>query len=323
MTVEVRSLVAVGILVAVLSLLGCDPTAADGGGGDAPTDNRVAIPDAPDSGLGMQFVMPEWTVPAGEELMWCWVTEWTPEQDVMVTGFQGFQAELGGHHLVALGTSVPFEANYAYDCTDLDSMNALEPLVLPDPGQQSHLPEGYAVRVPAGNQVVLQSHYVNYTDQDLLVADVVHLYFADATADVVEASYVILNHGALELEQGLVEAEVGCVMPADQAEYNVTSLFGHMHELGSSLRIDVDQGAGLERLYEIEQWDVDFRDVPPITHWEPTEPLTLQAGDQLHLGCSFNNTTGHVVHFPEEMCTAVALYYPASADGLVLCSEEG
>jgi len=322
MIAGVRILAALLFVVGLVPLLGCDAGAGDGSDAGSASDNRVEIPAAPDVDSGLQFVMPEWTVPAGEELMWCWVSEWIPEQDVMVTGFQGFQAELGGHHLVALGTSVPFEANYAYDCTDLDSMNALEPLVLPDPGQQSHLPDGYAVRVPAGNQIVIQSHYVNYTDSDLLVADVVHLYFAPEGQDVVEASYVILNHGALELEEGAVDAQVGCVMPDDQEQYNVTSMFGHMHELGTSLRIDVDQGEGAERLYEIEEWDVDFRDVPPITHWEPTAPLILEAGDRLDLGCSFTNTTGRVVHFPEEMCTAVALYYPASPDGLVLCSEE-
>ena len=47
-----------------------------------------------------------------------------------------------------------------------------------------------------------------------------------------------------------------------------------------------------------------------------------QSLDHLDLACSFDNTTDHVVTFPEEMCTAVALYYPASDEGIVLCDDE-
>ena len=285
-------------------------------------DYRVDLPDPPTEGEGVQLVMSEWTVPSGTELMWCWVADWVPDRDYFVNSFESFQAQVGGHHLVALGATVPFDAGHSFDCTDVESMSALEPLVLPGSDSSSQVPPGMGVRVSAGSRVVIQSHYINYTNEDMLVRDVVHLGFTPEGEEVTEMSYIILNHGALDLPPGNADASVSCSLRSRGESYFVTTLFGHMHELGRAMSIALDVGEGPETLYAIDEWEIEFRDLPPLAEWSVEEPLELRPGDDLSVDCSYDNSTGAPVTFPEEMCTAVALYHPASPEGIILCSED-
>ena len=42
-------------------------------------------------------------------------------------------------------------------------------------------------------------------------------------------------------------------------------------------------------------------------------------GDGLRVTCDYDNVTDGPVGFPQEMCTSVSAYYPARAEGLILC----
>ena len=194
-------------------------------------------------------------------------------------------------------------------------------MVLPEAGNESSLPEGFGVRLPEGANVVIQSHYINYTDQEMRVRDVVHLGWFEEGEEAIEASYLILNHGALDIEPGDSSVSVGCGLPGVDREYGVLSLFGHMHEHGSGIVIGSDRGDGSEELYRIDEWRVSYRDFPPITEWSPDDPLLLRSGDGFSVTCSYRNTTGANLRFPEEMCSAVALYYPATEEGIVVCDD--
>ncbi len=309
------------LTVLFAGLAGC-PVADDDDLGDA-LDRRVEIPAAPAESEGVQLVMDEFRVGPGEEVMWCYVAAWSPSEDVLINSFQGWQHEEGGHHLVALGAQVPFEPGYNFDCTNIESMQSLEPLVLPEPGDTSYLPDGYAVRVRAGANVIIQSHYINYTAQEILVRDVVHLGFYQGD-DAIEASYLILNHGALDLPPGEASAEVTCQLPESDTPYNMVNLLGHMHEWGAAMDIS-HQPAGEDWsvIYDVPDWTPEFRDLPPTTIWEADDPFVMNGGDRFRVRCDFDNGTGENIRFPSEMCTSVSLYYPSATNGLLVCDEDG
>lgn len=313
------TLCALTLLIAGLS--GC-PTEPHEPGDDV-LDRRVEIPAAPAASEGVQLIMDEFRVAPGAEVMWCYVAAWSPTEDVLINSFRGFQNAEGGHHLVALGAQVPFEPGYSFDCTNIESMQSLEPLVLPEPGDTSYLPDGYAVRVQAGANVVIQSHYINYTAQELLVRDVVHLGFYQGD-DAIEASYLILNHGGLDLEPGESSAEVTCQLPESATPYNMVNLLGHMHEWGQAIDISHQPAGGdWEVIYDVPDWTPEFRDLPPTNVWEAADPFVMNGGDRFRVRCDFDNGTGDNIRFPSEMCTSVSLYYPSSTNGLLICDEDG
>jgi len=306
---------AISVVVLSLGLNGCDSaaTSADAGG-TPPADHRTEIPEAPAGAF--QFVMPETVIPAGEERMVCWIPDWVPEQDYLVSQFVGLQGAFG-HHVVALQSGVPRSAGDSFDCTNLESMVSLEPLILPDPENDKLLPDGFAVRLPEGARIVIQSHYVNVSSDDILVRDVAQLFLAENPETAIEASYFIANHGDIVLDADKEgTATLGCTLEED---LNLIVLLGHMHELGTSMRVERTRGETTDRIYGVDAWTVEYRDVPPLELYAPDAPLALAAGDTVSVTCEYNNRRDHQVFFPEEMCTVVGYYFPARPEGIVFC----
>ena len=85
-------------------------------------------------------------------------------------------------------------------------------------------------------------------------------------------------------------------------------------EWGTSISIDYNKEDGsVERLYDIPEWDVLYRDIPPIICFgSDTEygELQVKVVTPFTTTC-INNNTDETLHFPHEMCVATALVYPA------------
>ena len=311
------SLVALGLLAAGCGDGDTDGTPSDGGADrDAPTDHRATVPEAPAADVGLQFVQPEAVIEPGEERMICWIPDFVPDEDFMAVEFKGIQSPLG-HHVLALRSAIPRQANSTFDCTDLESMSTMEPLLIPNPEDGTQLlPDGHAVRVKAGTKMVFQSHYVNYTDEPIVVSDVAQIFFAP-DPDPVETGYFITNHGGLNLEAGTQQdAVIDCTVGED---LQLAVLFGHMHDLGRAIKIERTSGGVTDVLYDVPEWTVEFRDVPPLELYDTDAPLQLHAGDTLKVTCSYDNVRDHAVTFPEEMCSTIAYFYPVTDDALIIC----
>ena len=174
-----------------------------------------------------------------------------------------------------------------------------------------------------GANVVIQSHYINYTAEPIVVRDVVHLGFYQGD-DAIEASYLILNHGGLDIAPGESSVEVSCQLPDSATPYNLVNLLGHMHEWGAAMDISHQPaGADWDVIYDIPDWDPEYRDLPPTNIWEADDPFVMQGGDRFRVRCDFDNGTDANIRFPSEMCTSVALYYPSASNGLLVCDEDG
>jgi hypothetical protein len=298
------------LLVASLSLAACvEEPVVD------VADLRVTPPPPPAAGEGLQFVMPETVIKQGEEKMICWIPDFEVTETLFVSRFEGLQADVG-HHVVALQSAIPREVGSTFDCTQIEQMASMRPLVLPDPTDTPTLPPGFAVRMDAGAKIVIQSHYVNYTDSDILVADVARFTTLPEAEVVQEASYLILNSTLIDIPAGQAGTVTkDCDIPG---EMRVLTMLGHMHELGKSLSVV----SGEEALYNIDAWTSDMRDVPPLNKFTAEEALVLNAGQRLTLTCNFENTRDHRVGFPEEMCTSVSYYFPALPEGMILCEDD-
>ncbi len=120
----------------------------------------------------------------------------------------------------------------------------------------------------------------------------------------------------LHIPAGSYELQITCVFEED---YDMLYLLGHMHEWGTSFRIDHNKLDGsTDTLYELPVWDVQYRDNPPITRWD--EGFPIAAGESFTTTCVWDNDTSAELTFPFEMCVTTGMVYPSTVP--VLCEPD-
>lgn len=279
-------------------------------------DRRVDLPPAPEH--GRQFVLPDAVVEPGEEKIYCWYTTLPDDQDVWVNQYQAYQGD-GGHHVVGFITMENEPDGTVVDCKAAESMAMWLPLLTPTSEGSFLLPDGYGVKIPGGSKLVFQSHYVNASEQPIRVADVVNLYYVEDAAipGITPAApwgNTVLDFAVPAGETKTVEYE--CTAPA---QMNLITLLGHMHEFGKSITIQVGPSGGpMETLYEVMEWKSEYRDKSPLREWSVDEPHVIEAGEVMHVSCTWTNDSPDVLTFPQEMCASLSWFYPG--DEPVTCA---
>lgn len=286
------------VLLSLLPLLACQPdsgdSTGDGGsstGGAAELDVRVDIPPA--DPRYFDIVTPEAVVPAGEERLFCFHIAYAGG-DMAVRNLEPLQGKYG-HHAVILSTHEPLPDGTVEDCTDVKNMLRFDPLVIPSLG----LPDGHGALIPAGTNIVVQSHYVNASDQPLRIRDVLRVETMKLADVTTKAAMFTLNTVNFRVPPGESTAVADCVAPQD---LDLLFIGGHMHEQGKNLEIFFGATEDpTQRIYLADPWRVEYRDEPPIKKMYDA-PLSLKAGDVIRTRCTWNNETGEEMKFPGEMC---------------------
>ena len=291
---------------------------------EPPEDMRPDRPPPPESGI--QFEMPEAIIPAYSEIQLCWVPDWQRDADLFIKSFDPYQGP-AGHHLVALSSMIPRAPGDTWDCTSIEDMVALNPLVFPNLSDREILPDGYGVRLGRYDTVVMQSHFVNATDHDILVSDIANVITVpdqEVDSDMIESSYIVVNRNDLNLAPGIDDTYVDAALDIPHP-INLLFFFGHMHDYGAKLHISVKRAINdfmTEEIYGIDQWSGEMRDAPPFEFYDEGYSIVMEPGDRVHIECVFNNETGETLHFPQEMCTGIGGYWPALDEGTIILKEE-
>ena len=295
---------------------------ADSGTGADALDLRRDFPDPPASDAEMLiFEPPAYTIPAFGEKQFCWFGTYEgPEVGIVYNAM--YQAP-SGHHVVMLTTTADpdvYPDDEVFDCTEQDAlpMTDMDPnfigsgeLVQTDAGPQGEfwLPDGMGAVMKPGTRYVIQSHYVNYEPEDILVND--RMVYGVLPADQIEtwAAPVINVKSDMSIPPGQeYSMSFECEFEED---INILFLGGHMHEYGTQFSLDHIKGDGTEEtLYDIPVWDPYMRDAPPFNRYLD-DPLELEAGDRWRTNCTWFNTEDHELAFPSEMCVTFAMAFPA------------
>lgn len=305
------------VLVAPLGLVACDDE-LHGHGVDV-IDMKAS---APDVGHGFQLRFPDQVIDVGSDVQTCFVPDIDFAEDTFIVQADAYQGDVG-HHVQIYGSAVPRQPGETFDCSDLGVMSSLLPLVTPnsplkEKDNTKQLPENFFVRIPAGSRIVMQSHYVNYTDKPIRVADVVNFETVDTTEGMTEASFFVLSHNTFTAPTGPSTVVYECDVEQDT---QLLYAMGHMHEQGTAIDLK-RRPAGSdddETIYAVESWTSEYRDDAPTDAYPPTAPLVLNAGDHLTLTCEYDNATGAAIPWPKEMCVVFTAYFPARDGGFVLC----
>jgi hypothetical protein len=240
-------------------------------------------------------------------------------EDIYVNQSKAYQTE-GGHHSMLYYTesTFPFEEE-PHECNETDMGDIRFVGVGTADGGGIELPEGVALKIPAGAKIFTQSHYLNLENEPALAQDVIDLY-------VMPADEVLHNAGAFtQVDLGLdlpagqeTTRTMECTMPMD--DMTIPWMIPHMHEYGSEYLIEVERDGEWTTAWE-STWSAALRDDFPFVNFDPY--LELTAVDKVRTTCTWQNTESFDMLFPREMCATFMTFYPSPDGALLACDETG
>lgn len=257
-------------------------------------------------------------IAAGETLS-CTYTELVPETDLAVAWVQGTQAKYG-HHVNLTFIREDLQPPHHGPCPtgNMTELHLVAPATVGGPYK---LPAGKALRIPAGAQVVLQSHYIDTSGgaAPIVGNDSVTLatYAPGEVTDFVDNLQVNDEGVLIPAATGSWTRVTTCTLEAD---FSIFQMRGHMHEHGTHYTLDRldDAGEVAETLIDLA-WSPAMEFEAEARVWDVHAPYVLPAGTRLRQTCVWSNPKGPTIAYPTEMCMAAMLYFPGTGD--VTCSS--
>lgn len=287
------------MLLALLAVLvGCDGAAGDG-----------VLHGAPDEGSQdgwSTLIEADWTLEPGEEAFLCALV--TVQKDLFIRGFRA-DAPWGTHHTV-LTVTEPHGPDRVFGCDPGALSDAMifasafgtDDLVFPD---------GVAIRVRAGKQLLLNLHLFNASPEPLSGRSGTLIQTMDAHEVVDEAEVIFAGTVDFTIAPHEDASATGsCVFPQDAT---VIGLWPHMHQHGRRMEVWHHSTEGASKLH-----DAPFSFYDQLH--KPIEPRVVRAGERIEVTCHWTNTSDETVQYGdtsnEEMCFVGLYRYPAFSPGL-------
>ena len=279
-------------------------------------DVRFDVPAAPERGF--QWVMPDIEVPAFADQHTC-IAGTYDGPDIGANQIETYQADGYGHHLLVWTGEVDpdlYPDGAAFDCADPSTMSGWLPIFIVHPDRSESgaviasamLPEGMGISLESGTRTITQVHYLNASDHAIRTRDVVNV--TSIPAEDVATWAAPWGDGLTDMPLTPGEATTLTFDCAWPKAVSLLTLFGHMHQHGSSFSVDHLAGDSSVRLMDIPEWDPTYRDTPPLTEWE-MPGLPVAAGDVFRTSCTFYNDDDHELNYPDEMCASAGIAYPS------------
>lgn len=305
------------LLLAVPFGSGCSSDGALNPSGDDDDD------DDGSSGNSFHFEGGNFTVPVGEEFYHCYFRDFatgaTAGLEVGALKFAYLPGSLALHHIVIFSADSS-EGNTDRDCELLeDGWNPryaggtqTDPL---------EMPAGVAMPVDETEHIVIQFHYSNAGEADVVDNTTVDIDYTEPGTSFIDASLIVSGQTGFEVPAAAVDYPVvgECAVPAQLPfDLNVFAVWPHMHQSGTWFKIEgTFDGVGQTL------WDAgwNFGD-QPLSRLET--PLKVGPGDTITTTCTYTNedpvnpiTYGESSN--QEMCFDFFFYYPAIATQTVPC----
>jgi hypothetical protein len=301
----------------------CTPPEAD----PAAVDKIREFPEAPEGALVWET--PVWEIPAYSERQMC-VVHTYDGPDIGLHAQYNYQSPFG-HHLTVFGTNATertLAEGHEWDCTSSEtlSMADMDPILIggdiaQDPNGVLNtfiLPDGMAASLQSGQRIVLQSHYVNTTADDILVQDATQIEVIPAEEVETWAAPLVNTITEFSIPANTPDYELKFDCTFEQP-YTMLYLGGHLHEWGTRFSVDYTKGETQERIYEVAEWLPEFRDAPLYESYD-NGAFEVAAGDTFTTTCAWNNNEDHALQFPQEMCVTFGMVYPSKVP--VICDAE-
>jgi hypothetical protein len=296
---------AAGMLFALATACGSDSTGAPPAETNAPAPGAFQALLADDT----------WSVDPGAESYYCKYL--TLKEDVYISKFRPLMPT-GTHH-VTLGYQDPARSDgfvpavegvppTAEACTGL-SFGDVFAFAGTYGTQELAMPEGVAVKIPAGKQLVLGLHFLNAGTKPMTGKAGVEVVEPDAADVVHEAEVIAAQSLAFTVPPGPSTVDTTCTMIGDST---IFAVMPHMHKAGVHMTTTAGPaGIGTTLLDQDYVFtDQNYKLLDP--------PIKLRQGEQINVECDFNNTGPNTLTPGEsttnnEMCITFTYRYPALA----------
>ncbi len=252
------------------------------------------------------------TIPPHSEQLICSYLSVDIPEDIYVHHVKGLQMPGGHHSALFLALSQVEETSHPCSNAEMSNFRFVAGGAV---SADTVLPTGVVLKVEAHQQLVVQSHYLNTTDEPLLVMDAVDLITLKKEEVLHQVDPFAVLYDDLHIPAHAENFEVSKTCTLDE-NMDIYMLLGHAHEYATKFEVYFHSADGAEsrKLYMATDGHL-LKENPEVKYYDP--PLTFQAGDQIEIKCVWHNTTDHEIEWPEEMC--VALMYYGDAKGFLTC----
>ncbi len=278
---------------------------------------QACFGEPPDPSVALRLFTKPMVIPPGVEVEICNYLDTTTTEQLLFKEVRGAQFR-GGHHAGVFVSIAPDPTFSSEPCDD--DMSDLRYVGGAGGGAAkfTSLPPGVALHVEPGHQFVIQSHYINTSDEPITVMDMVDLYYTDSTESPTLIDPMAIIYDDLDIPAGADDYALTteCLL---QEDLDVYMMLGHTHESGVLLEFErVPVGATApELLYRGTDGKL-MRENPEIKIYN--DPLQFSAGDKLRLTCVWDNPTDTPIGWPQEMCVALMYYGPG--EGWMVCNQD-
>ena len=245
----------------------------------------------------------DWTVPAGTEAYVC--ARQTLTEDILVSTFEAINPPGTHHTLLTIGDSGAPDG--------VTPCNAAEnnPLSVFGSGvgtNRIEFPEGVAMKIEAGQQLLLNLHLFNTSTSDISGTSGTRIRRM-SEADVTHLAEGVLA-GTIELDIPANREVTSTGLCAMSHDVTLFAVAPHMHQLGVHMKIVAEPAGESEIVLHDAPYDFDAQLYYPI------DPLPLRQDDRVRIECTHRNSTSASVGFGDsslaEMCFAGLYRYPAN-----------
>ena len=253
-----------------------------------------------------RYTTPTITLAPGESGVWLhWVAP-ALDHDVDLVDVTGWQGPAGHHAILIATTDVePVGTSRAWKNSDQLSLRLLGGAGGEATTDLFKLPPGVAFRVPKGNALAVQVHYINATNHAITTSSYVDAKFAPTDATAKLANLFVVTSTRIDVVPGESSLDVGCTLPHD---VNLLMYTNHMHNYGRTITTtQVAQDGTTTMIKDDPTWDPEWSLNPNFAHRDLGNLLTLPAGANLKVSCHWTSDANAPVMFPDEMCVFLAV----------------
>jgi hypothetical protein len=307
----------------VCVLVGCSSADPQSPTNEGENDNGLLAP--PPAGQGIQLKMVS-TIAPGQEIERCKFFQ-VPADGLNVNSAV-VRYVAGSHHVLLYRTSymsIPTETkdgkpltvdeNGVFDCAegaaaDWEVTGVVAGAQSSKAKNAATFPPGVAAKLPPGNVLIINTHYLNATSKPLVAEARLNLYTLPTKDVVQEGGFLFFYNPFIRVPaRGSASSRMRCGLSQD-----ITLISGqsHMHRRGVGYVANVVELDGaMSEIYESHDWE----DVP-ISEWLPG--MELKKGQAIDYTCQYQNMEDRQVAqggtTKDEMCMFLGNYYPRNEE---------